>query len=237
MSQYDKQPPPPYPDNLRLAKGALVSVGQTTADRTTIPLQYNPETLRRSLQPNEVGAAEGNRSQAVRFTGAAVEMISLEAHMEAIRGVEGGKSRMDHIVQDSISASPGFQGVYPLLAALQLLLYPTTDQVRSYQQTVDGGSVDVVPPLAPRVLFVWGPQRVLPVRLASMAVTEEMFDGELKPVAATVSLEMRVLTYSDVFPDNPDYALFLSHQSNQEALAAQVRQSGGQIHEERIRRG
>jgi hypothetical protein len=60
---------------------------------------------------------------------------------------------------------------------------------------------------------------VVPVRLQSISVVEEMFDGDLNPIRATVTLEAHVLTYSDVYPDNPDYSLFLAHQKNMEQTA------------------
>jgi len=212
MSNFASNPPPPYPRNIPLLKGALIAIDDSGGSRTTVPFQYNPETLRRSLRPNEVGTAEGDRSTAVRFTGAAVEMVSLEAHLEAVD-------------QRTVSSLAAGYGIHPQLAALELFLYPSTAEVKRYESTLSSGSIDVVPPLAPRVLFVWGPHRVVPVRLSSMAVTEEFFDTNLNPVAATVALEMRVLTYSDVFSDNPDYSLFLSHQKNLETMASWVRPS------------
>lgn len=215
MSQFANSPPPPYPRNIPLLKGALISIDSSGGASTTIPFQYNPESLRRSLAPNEVGAAQGDRSTAVRFTGAATEMVSLEAHLEVVD-------------RRTVSTTASDYGIHPQLAALELLLYPATSAVTQYESTLSSGSIDVVPPLSPRVLFVWGPHRVLPVRLASMTVTEELFDTNLNPIAATVALEMRVLTYSDVFSDNPDYAVFLSHQKNLETMASWVRPSQAQ---------
>ena len=52
--------------------------------------------------------------------------------------------------------------------------------------------------MAPLTLFVWGPQRVLPVRLTELSVTEEAFDPQLNPIRAKVSLGLRVLTYNDL---------------------------------------
>lgn len=202
---------PPYPATNRYFKGALISIDSTTQKKTTVPFQYNPHTLRRSLRPNEVGAAEGDRSAAVRFTGAAVATISVEAHLDAVEAL----ARSDTSVAS-------YYGIHPLLAALELLLYPTTSQVQGYETQADSGSIDVVPPLAPQQVFVWGPNRVLPVRLASMAVTEELFDGNLNPIAATVALEMRALTYSDVTSDNPAYSMWMTHQQHMETMAGWV---------------
>ncbi len=72
---------------------------------------------------------------------------------------------------------------------------------------------------APRTLFVWGPNRVLPVRLQGYEVTEELFDTALNPLRATATLNLRVLSYSDVPPSDPDYHQFLSYQQELERLA------------------
>lgn len=202
--------PPPYPATSRFFKGALIAV-DATQQKTTVPFQYNPNTLRRTLRPNEVGASEGDRSEAVRFTGAAVETIQVEAHLDAIDAL----ARSDNSVAT-------YYGIHPLLAALELFLYPSTAQVQSYEGVVSGGMLDLVPPLAPQQVFVWGPNRVLPVRLTSMAVTEELFDSNLNPIAATVALEMRVLTYSDVTSDNPAYNMWMTHQQHMETMAGWV---------------
>lgn len=203
--------PPPYPGTSRFFKGALISIDPTSQLKTTVPFQYNPNTLRRTLKPNEVGASESDRSEAVRFTGGAVEMITVEVHLDAIDAL----NRSDNSVAT-------YYGIHPLLASLELFLYPSTSQVQAYETTVSQGIIDLVPPLAPQQVFVWGPNRVLPVRLASMSVTEELFDSSLNPISATVGLEMRVLTYSDVTSDNPAYNMWMTHQQNMETMAGWV---------------
>lgn len=204
---------PPYPRNVPLLKAALMSIDDVANRRTTIPFQYNPASLRRSVRPNTVGAGEGDRSAEVRFTGAAAEIIQLEAHLDAIDQLNKSHPTVNEY------------GIYPLLSALQQLLYPTVQQVTTYNSKLSQGSIDVVPPEAPRLVFVWGRHRVVPVRLTNLAITEELYDGNLSPISASVALEMRVMTYSDVFPSNPDYSLFLSHQKNMETMASWVQPS------------
>lgn len=200
---------PPYPRNIPLLKGALVSV-DSEGRQTVVQFQYNPETLRRSLRLNTVGGDQGNRSQAVRFTGAPVETLSVEVHLDAIDQLDAG---------DPVAEA---QGIYPQLWALELLAYPSSQQVEQYARTLAGGGVSVLPLTAPRTIFVWGPHRVVPIRLTSVSVVEEQFDADLNPVRATVSLEAHVLSYSDVFSDNPDYSLFLAHQKRMEQVARQA---------------
>jgi hypothetical protein len=60
------------------------------------------------------------------------------------------------------------------------------------------GVIEIVPAPAPQVLFVWGPKRVVPVKITDFSITEEAFDAELNPIQAKVSLGMQVLTYEDL---------------------------------------
>jgi hypothetical protein len=188
-------------------KGALVSFDDDNTT-STVTFQYNPETLRRTLSPNTVGGDQGDRSRAVRFTGAPVETISVEVVIDATDAMDLG----DPVAQQL--------GVYPQMSALELLLYPSSSSVERTQTALAGGTIEVVPLTAPRLHFVWGAGRVVPVRMTSLTVTEEIFGPNLVPVRATVALEMRVLSYSDVFSDNPDYQVFLDYQEDLEKNAA-----------------
>jgi hypothetical protein len=61
----------------------------------------------------------------------------------------------------------------------------------------------------PVVLFVWGPGRILPVRVTSFSVEETLFSPTLHPIQATVSLTLKVLT-PDVFKCQTDIAADLA---------------------------
>ena len=200
--------PPPYPKNIKLVKGSLVSINDLTFQSKTVSFQYNPDTLSRSLQPVALGPGDGNRSQALRFTGAAMQTISLEVQIDCMEQLNTG---------DPMAIA---QGIYPQLAVLESLLYPSSAMVIANQALAAVGVLEVVPLTAPRTLFVWGPSRVLPVRLMSLKITEQLFDSLLNPIQAAAALELRVLTYSDVFLTNPDWWNFLSYQMKLEALAA-----------------
>jgi hypothetical protein len=50
----------------------------------------------------------------------------------------------------------------------------------------------------PAVLFMWGPGRILPVRITSLAITETLFDALLNPTHATVELGFRVMTRKEL---------------------------------------
>jgi len=190
----------------RVQKGALVSIadgGQPTA----IAFQYNPATVKRSLKPLMVGGESGDRSLAVRLVGAPVETITVDIEIDATDGLEAG---------DAIATS---LGIRPQLAAMVLLIYPTSQYVNSTQAQLSSGVLEIAPNLAPRLLFVWGPQQVQPVQISSYSISEDEFDTALNPIRATVTLEMRVLTYSDLSSSNADYHQYLSYQQGLEAMA------------------
>jgi hypothetical protein len=77
----------------------------------------------------------------------------------------------------------------------------------------------VIPPVAPFTLFIWGPQRVLPVRVSDFSITEEAYDPNLNPIRAKVSLGLRVLSYNDFSVTHPGYYVFLAHQVVKETMA------------------
>jgi hypothetical protein len=79
--------------------------------------------------------------------------------------------------------------------------------------------LEINPPEAPLTLFIWGQERVLPVRLESFNVTEQAYDALLNPVRAEVDLSLQVLSYHDLLESHPGHNLFLIHQKTKEALA------------------
>jgi Contractile injection system tube protein len=194
-----------FPGSPKLIKGALVAYRGDTPPEV-IAFQYNPETLSRTLEAQTV-SAEGAEAEALRLTGAPVEQIKVEALLDAADQLEKG--------------DPGAvaDGIHPQLALLELLIYPESRHVRLNATLLSLGTIEVIPPQGPYLLFVWGKKRVLPVRLTEFSVTEEFHDPDLNPVRAKVSLGLRVLSYNDLPRNHPGYALFMNHQVSKEALA------------------
>lgn len=192
----------------RTLKGALVSIAPQNPIPQIILFQYNPHSLRRQLRPQIVGGAEGDRSQAVRYGSAPTQTITAEVEIDGTDGLAAGD---DQTVQ---------LGISPQLAALEELAYPTLAQVNLDTTLFNSGTIEIAPMTAPRVLFVWGPNRVLPVRIESYSIAEDEFDSRLNPIRATVTLEMRVLTYSDVSISDPDYHQFFAYHSTLASLAS-----------------
>jgi hypothetical protein len=191
---------------MALSRGALVT-STPAGVQNAISFQYNPETLRRTIEPNVVGGKPGSRSRAVRFAGAAVETITVDCRFSASDAGPGGDQQV------------AGGGIAPQLAALALLSYPTVADVQAAQDLLDNGQIEVIPPLANELLFVFG-SRVVPCEIQSLSVVEQLFDASLTPVIATVTLTLRTMTYSDVTPANPAYNDFVTYQTQLEALAS-----------------
>jgi len=98
-------------------------------------------------------------------------------------------------------------GVYTRLAALEMLQYPVPAADSGLVGAVSAGASAVggaaggaapdrsVPAMqVPTVLFVWGPGRIVPVRVTSLSITEKLYDGLLNPIHAEASISLRVLT-------------------------------------------
>ena len=126
-----------------LQQGAIVVIAADGSKRS-LAFQYNPDTLRRTLEPNTVGGHAGSRSQAMRFAGAPTETITIECRFSAVDNVAPGTGVV------------AGDGIAPQLAALATLAYPKSADVQRAQQQLDAGTIEVLPTLADRLLFVWG---------------------------------------------------------------------------------
>ncbi len=191
----------------RLIKGAIVSFDILSPVPEVITFQYNPITMTRSLQPQTVGESGGDRGEALRLKGAPVETIKLELELDATDRLEQGDGLATKV------------GLYPQLSALEMLLYPKSSLVIANTIALALGTMEVLPPVAPLTLLIWGPQRVLPVAIDDLSFTEDAHDVNLNPIRAKVSLGLRVLSYNDLSVFHPGYHLFLAHQIVKETQA------------------
>ena len=191
----------------QLLKGAIVAIDPDTARPATVLFQYNPEGVRRSLKPQVLGGEGGQQMETLRYTGAPEETISLEITIHAADDLERGKPTAIN------------SGIHPQLAALEILTYPSTQQVIDNARLAAAGAIEIGPYRAPLTLFVWGRSRVMPVLLTGLSIQEQLFDNTLNPIQATVSLEMRALSYSDLDPSHKGYHLFLAYQKDKETMS------------------
>ncbi len=200
-----------FPGSPRLLKGGIVLLDSTSgAVQRIITLQYNPDTLTRSLQVQAVDQASKNRSQALRLIGPPVETFKLDAEIDAT----------DQLEFPDQNPTAVQAGIYPQLAALETIIYPSSSQLLSNNSLAQSGVLEIAPMESPLTLFVWSKNRVVPVRITDFSVTEEAFDATLNPIRAKVSLGMRVLSIDDLGFDEKGGNLFMVYQQQKERLSA-----------------
>jgi hypothetical protein len=196
----------------KLVKGGLVVLAPGGGPvQRTIELQYNPETLSRSYQVQGVGGdGGGERAQPFRLKGPAIESIKLEAEIDAADQLEFPENHANVVAH----------GIAPQLALLEALVNPSVDELLNLASQIEGGTLEILPPEAPLVLFAWNKNQVVPVRVTDFAVTEEAFDPSLNPLRAKVSLGLRVLSTEDLGFHHKGGTMFLAYLRSREALAA-----------------
>jgi hypothetical protein len=199
-----------FPRSPRLVKGGLVLVdpGSGAVSRV-ITLQYNPDSLSRTLQLQGVGGG-GDRSEALRLKGPPVETIKLDAEIDATDQLEAPEQN-----PDAVSL-----GLHPQLAALEAIAYPRAGVLTLNDVLASVGTIEILPAEAPLTLFVWSAARILPVRLTDLSITEEAFDPALNPIRAKVSLGMRVLSVDDLGFGHRGGSLFMAYLRAKEKLAS-----------------
>ncbi|MBD0371726.1 MAG: hypothetical protein ICV60_12875 [Pyrinomonadaceae bacterium] len=202
-----------FPRTPRILKGGLVLIDPvTSAVRRIIILQYNPDTLSRSFQVQSVGGAEADRSEALRIKGPPVETIKVEAEIDATDQLEFPKENRVTVEF----------GIAPQLAALETIIYPTSDQLQSNNSLAQSGTLEIAPMETALTLFVWSKTRIVPVRLTELSITEEAFDITLNPMRAKVSLGLRVLSPYDLGFQHKGGNLFMAYLRQKEQLAAMM---------------
>ncbi|AEB09650.1 hypothetical protein [Desulfobacca acetoxidans] len=188
-----------------------------------IIFQYNPETLSRSLRPYEPQPAEEPRpapgAGAAAGEGQTREATQAAARAQPYDPQESFTLRLIVDAADALEKPESHPiavatGVADRLAALEMLLYPITEGISllgsisgslggaaggAISAAVGGGgggspSGSEIPSRnVPVTLFIWGPGRIVPVRVTSFSVEEQTFSPLLYPLRATVSLGLTVL--------------------------------------------
>jgi hypothetical protein len=197
----------PTPISPRLLKGAIIGFDIANPVASIAIFQYNPDTMTRTLQAQASGGESGNRSEPQRLKGPPTENIRLDVEIDATDQLASGQ------------AIATTMGIYPQLAALEMLLYPKMLTVIANTALLAAGTIEVVPVEGPFTLFIWGPQRVVPIRLTEFSITEEAHDTLLNPIRAKVSLGMRILNYNDFPVTHPGFAMFMVHQGVKEVMS------------------
>lgn len=186
-----------------LLRGALIEYGSDFLGPipNVVIFQFNPETLTRTIQipSRPTGAKSRETDQAGELP---VEKISLTAYFSAA----------DQLNENNPLARAF--GIGPRLAALEKMVYPAGRLSGLIGKGIDavgdaifggGGDDNPTQPIPrenyPRLLFIWGLTRVLPVVIDSMRITEQEYDFLLNPIRAEVSLGLSVITIDNCSDD------------------------------------
>ncbi|MET7521887.1 hypothetical protein ACFYSJ_14120 [Streptomyces sp. NPDC005248] len=212
MTRYADIPKP-------IRSGIVVVDPERGTPQRIIVLQFNPDTLERSLAPQSAGGSGdaggggsgGDRNEALRLKGPAEESWKFTAEIDATDQFE--------------VAAP--DGIHPQLATLEMLVQPTSAQLREASRRTQKGTIEISPIEMPLTLFTWGSKRVMPVRLTELSINESAFDVNLNPIRASLGIGMKVLSVSDLPAGHRGADLYLAHLAQKEQLAAAAR--GGRL--------
>lgn len=209
MTRYADIPKP-------IRSGIVIVDPERGTPQRIIVLQFNPDTLERSLSPQSAGdqadgggggSGGGDRNEALRLKGPAQETWKFTAEIDATDQFE--------------VAAP--DGIHPQLAVLEMLVQPTTAQLRAASNLSKKGTIEISPIEMPLTLFTWGSKRVMPVRVTELSINESAFDVNLNPIRASLSIGMKVLTVSDLPAGHRGAELYLAHLAQKERLAKAAR--------------
>ena len=186
---------------MTLLRGALIEYGTSLIGPipNVVIFQFNPESLSRTLQipPRPTGATQRETTQAGEKT---FEKITFKAHFSAANMLDEGKVLAELF------------GIGPQLAALEKMVLPSSKIAGLIGAAIDaigdalgGGDDAPAQPIPrekyPRILFIWGLTRVLPVTIDSMSISELEYDSILNPLRAEVDIALSVIAVDDCSDD------------------------------------
>jgi hypothetical protein len=186
-------------------RGALIAFTETfpLPIPNVVIFQYNPETMTHgwtvaSTAPATAGAANQHVSQ-LAVSGPPVESFNFTLAMDARDTIADANLVAAKLAETS--------GVYSRMAALEMLMFPLPPPGGGLIGSVSSalGITAAAPSRSvpagdlPLVLFVWGPGRIVPVRVISFSVTEKLYDSLLlNPTHAEAQIGLRVLAYNEL---------------------------------------
>lgn len=182
--------PSEFPGRPKTAKGAIVALRPDSKNQIfdsntpTFIFQYNPETLTRTISSsNGLGVSLEEKK---RDVDSIAEVINLNLEFDFTDQLEQPNQHLDSVKN----------GLHPALAALESIMH-SQSKTENSKPTV--------------AVFLWGPNRIVPVWLDSLKVTEEAFDPNLNPIRVRIELSMRVRDLSELARGSSGYAICASH--------------------------
>lgn len=199
------------PRSPRILKAGIILLDPETSNVVrVVALQYNPEALSHSYEIQ--GAGEGSTSEPLRLMGPPVETFTIEAFLDASDQLERPEEHPETV-------ATGIQGA---INVLETLIYPDSQKMLANRELSRSGKLEILPMEKYLTLFVWGKDRVIPVRITSFSLNEEEFSPDLYPLRARVSLTLRVLSVDDLGFDHKGGNMYLRYHQNKERAAAKV---------------
>lgn len=185
-----------------MVKGAFVALDanfHVCNDRVFV-FQYNPVTLNRLFTyPDRSVNSSDQTIENTHGESAPIETITFQLELDAT----------DHLEHPDQPPHTVAHGLHPALATLESMMQPTTpdgDQAR------------------PIILFLWGPNRSIPVQVLRLDITEEAFDPQLNPIRATINVHLLVLQESKQPRTVTDHPLWKNYRRQKASLAVFYRQ-------------
>ena len=188
-----------------LLKGALVSFSPTFIPLPTpnvIVFQYNPETMTHSWTQPEAASSPGTEgSNPLAVQGMPGESFSFSLAMDANDEIADGSAptAASRRPAASTAASPASSCCCTRRGSTNTLVGAVTAAIGSLLSGSSPKPKRTVPQsVMPVTLFIWGPGRIVPVRMTALTVTEKLYDAALNPTHVDAQLALRVLTPAEL---------------------------------------
>ncbi len=180
-----------FPGRPRVTKGALIVFGSSAPIPTQlIVFRWNPDNMSRrfDLQSGAAGRGAAGTDEHHTPATAPTEAITIALEFDA-------SDDLERPAEHPITVQ---SGLLPVLSALEQLLYPSIVATKVMDLAARLGSATVTPATKPWVVFVWGPGRVIPVKITGLTITEQSFDAHLNPISARAELQMSRLNVDEL---------------------------------------
>jgi hypothetical protein len=159
--------------------------------RRMIPFRFNPESISRTVAVEAAKSGGGVEGAAQKAPAGSAGDRKADASAGTMKESFSIQIRLDF--DDRGEAAAGIDqklGIAPEIAAIEDLLYPApsvADQAKGKKGAQRSA------PARPLVLLVWGRDRILPVRIASLKIEESVYNADLYPVRAEIEASLEVL--------------------------------------------
>ncbi|MCW3097929.1 MAG: hypothetical protein JWL77_3547 [Chthonomonadaceae bacterium] len=206
-----------------LLKGALLEFLPGMPMPKVIAFQYNPETLTHAWTPKVVTPAPP-QTNPLAIRGVPGETFTFTVSLDALDTLADSSNPMGAAVAETSGISPRLAALemlqWPvhadaygsLLSSVPGAPTPPATPPPAAAHAASGAHTPGTPGAAsgqqaaqnvprlqlPLVLFVWGPGRILPVRVVLQQVQETLYDAKLNPLQVKVTLQLTVLTSDDL---------------------------------------